>query len=58
MVPRMSRSANPDDNASCESFVKSLKGEEIYASLAHECQRVYRAILQRQNCTRRGLPRP
>ena len=39
MVPSMSRPANPYDNASCESFMKTLKREEIYANryddLAH-----------------------
>ncbi|OFW15825.1 MAG: transposase [Acidobacteria bacterium RIFCSPLOWO2_02_FULL_59_13] len=39
MVPSMSRPANPYDNASCESFIKTLKREEIYANqyadLAH-----------------------
>jgi Integrase core domain len=28
----MSRPANPYDNASCESFMKTLKREEIYAN--------------------------
>ena len=32
MVPVMSRPANPFDNASCESFLKTLKREEIYAN--------------------------
>jgi transposase InsO family protein len=32
MIPSMSRPANPFDNASCESFMKTLKREEIYAS--------------------------
>jgi transposase InsO family protein len=32
IVPSMSRPANPYDNASCESFMKTLKREEIYAS--------------------------
>jgi putative transposase len=31
MVPSMSRPADPYDNASCESFMKTLKHEEIYA---------------------------
>ena len=31
MVPSMSRPANPYDNASCESFIRTLKREEIYA---------------------------
>jgi putative transposase len=30
MIPSMSRPANPYDNASCESFLKTLKREEIY----------------------------
>jgi putative transposase len=33
MIPSMSRPANPYDNASCESFIKTLKREEIYANL-------------------------
>jgi len=32
IVPSMSRPANPYDNASCESFIKTLKQEEIYAN--------------------------
>ena len=32
MRPSMSRPANPYDNASCESFMKTLKQEEIYAN--------------------------
>jgi transposase InsO family protein len=32
MTPSMSRPANPYDNASCESFLKTLKREEIYAN--------------------------
>ena len=32
MIPSMSRPANPYDNASCESFLKTLKREEVYAS--------------------------
>ena len=39
LIPSMSRPANPYDNASCESFMKTLKREEIYANhyldLAH-----------------------
>jgi len=31
IIPSMSRPANPYDNASCESFVKTLKREEIHA---------------------------
>jgi putative transposase len=32
MVASMSRPANPYDNAACESFMKTLKQEEIYCS--------------------------
>lgn len=32
VIPSMSRPANPYDNASCESFIKTLKREEIYAN--------------------------
>lgn len=31
MLASMSRTANPYDNATCESFLKTLKREEIYA---------------------------
>ena len=31
MTPSMSRPANPYDNATCESFMKTLKQEEVYA---------------------------
>jgi putative transposase len=33
MVASMSRPANPFDNASCESFMNTLKREEIYANV-------------------------
>jgi putative transposase len=36
MIPSMSRPANPYDNASCESFMKTLKREEIYANDYHD----------------------
>ena len=32
MLPSMSRPANPYDNATCESFLKTLKREEIHGS--------------------------
>jgi len=32
MIPSMSRPGNPYDNASCESFMKTLKQEEIYVN--------------------------
>jgi putative transposase len=38
MVPSMSRPANPYDNASCESFMKTLKREEIRAGKYHDLE--------------------
>jgi len=32
MIPSMSRPANPYDNASCESFIRTLKREEIHVN--------------------------
>ena len=32
LIPSMSRPASPYDNASCESFMRTLKREEIYAN--------------------------
>ncbi len=44
LVPSMSRPANPYDNASCESFMRTLKREEIraneYRDLGHLLQNV------------------
>jgi len=38
IIPSMSRPANPYDNASCESFMKTLKREEIYANDYHDLE--------------------
>jgi putative transposase len=38
MVPSMSRPANPYDNAFCESFMKTLKQEEIYCNQYRDFQ--------------------
>jgi putative transposase len=38
MIPSMSRPANPYDNASCESFMKTLKREEIYVNEYREME--------------------
>jgi transposase InsO family protein len=38
MIPSMSRPANPYDNASCESFIKTLKREEVYATEYRDLQ--------------------
>ena len=35
MLPSMSRPGNPYDNATCESFLKTLKREEINATIYH-----------------------
>ena len=44
MVPSMSRPANPYDNASCESFMKTLKREEIYANRYEDLEHLRRNI--------------
>jgi transposase InsO family protein len=53
MIPSMSRPANPYDNASCESFIKTLKREEIYANeydhLEHLLGNIERFIEQYYN---------
>jgi transposase InsO family protein len=38
MLPSMSRPANPYDNASCESFMRTLKREEIYANMYRDLE--------------------
>ena len=38
MTPSMSRPANPYDNAACESFMKTLKQEEIYCRQYRDLQ--------------------
>ena len=66
MIPSMSRPANPYDNASCESFMKTLKREEIYANeyrdldhLRANIEGVHRAVLQSlPACIRRLGYRP
>jgi hypothetical protein len=40
MIPSMSRPANPYDNASCESFLKTVKREEIYANRYRDFERL------------------
>jgi transposase InsO family protein len=48
----MNRPANPYDNASCESFMKTLKREEIYANkcrdLDHLRENIAEFIVHRQ----------
>ncbi len=54
---RMSRPANPYDNASCESFMKTLKREEIYANdygisrPAGSHRNLHRQYYNQQACT-------
>jgi len=56
MIPSMSRPANPYDNASCESFMKTLKREEIHANtyrdLRHLRSHIESFIEQYYNRTR------
>jgi putative transposase len=44
MIPSMSRPANPYDNASCESFLKTLKREEIYANDYRDLEHLFANI--------------
>jgi transposase InsO family protein len=44
----MSRKGNPYDNATCESFMKTLKQEEVH-------QQEYRDLKEAQTCIRRFL---
>ncbi len=44
MIPSMSRPANPYDNASCESFIKTLKREEIYANDYRDLEHLRRNV--------------
>jgi putative transposase len=40
----MSRKANPWDNAACESFMKTLKYEEVFRSEYRDLQEAHRSI--------------
>jgi hypothetical protein len=40
----MSRPGNPYDNAACESFLKTLKREEIYANHYRDLEHVFEDI--------------
>ena len=46
MVQSMSRPANPYDNASCESFIKTLKREEIYANKYRDLEDLHSHIAE------------
>lgn len=48
LLPSMSRAGNPYDNAKCESFIKTLKQEEIYT-------RQYRDRAELETCLRHFL---
>jgi putative transposase len=41
MIPSMSRPANPYDNASCESFMKTFKREELYANEYRDLEHLF-----------------
>ena len=40
----MSRTGNPWDNAACESFMKTLKYEEVFRSEHRDLQEAHRSI--------------
>jgi len=44
MIPSMSRPANPYDNVSCESVLKTLKREEVYANSYRDLEHLRRNI--------------
>lgn len=44
IVPSMSRPGNPYDNATCESFIKTLKREEIYANEYEDLEHVLNSV--------------
>jgi transposase InsO family protein len=44
MLPSMSRPANPYDNATCESFLKTLKREEIYANTYRDFEELQESV--------------
>jgi putative transposase len=44
IISSMSRPANPYDNASCESFMKTLKREEIYANEYRDLEQLRKNI--------------
>jgi len=46
----MSRKGNPYDNAACESFMKTLKQEEVYRNEFHDFQDAYRSIGEFLEC--------
>ena len=57
MIPSMSRPANPYDNASCESFMKTLKREEVYASEYRELDHLRDSCGRRRNLPSLGRTR-
>jgi transposase InsO family protein len=44
MTPSMSRPGNPYDNATCESFFKTLKQEEIYANDFYDLEHLLESV--------------
>ena len=46
MTPSMSRPANPYDNAACESFMKTLKQEEIYCNQYRDFEDLQQSLEQ------------
>jgi putative transposase len=44
MLPSMSRPANPYDNATCESFLRTLKREEISASVYRDFEQLHQGL--------------
>jgi putative transposase len=46
MLPSISRPANPFDNATCESFLKTIKREEIHATVYCDFEDLHNRVLE------------
>ena len=65
MLPSMSRPANPYDNASCESFMETLKRQDVYANtyrksastrpVWHPLRRGHHAVFQASSACSSGV---
>ena len=57
MLPSMNSLGNPYDNATCESFLKTLKREEIYASIYRDFDDLQKRMEEfiEQNCNQYRL---
>jgi transposase InsO family protein len=54
IMPSMSRPGHPHDNASCKSFLKTLKREEIYANDYRDMEHLAEGIEESSSATTIG----